>query len=205
MLACSLVSLRTYYIAVLNDDETVVQLHTANFPNAVLVKCASSLAGDVIEPLLRKRNFGAVLVGGSTTFDAVCRLLHDPVVARAQLRHVHELLKVVGFLEDVTRRHGVALVPFLVASAFGREMSTEIHRLLEADRVSLNAAMFGFVSQSVFLWCKGPKGDVVDIQKWDLPDGLAVRKMRHGAEVVYVRAQPLSSPGDLVRGLRVCI
>ena len=203
----ALLALGVNCVALCVEKEPEVAAYTKRcFPDAVHMQFVEDLTPELLKPVLDRRKFSAMLVGGGAPCQANSWLnkhrkglgdvrSHQPEVLRDFLREVQPLcesksLPVLSYLENVDH------APEQVIQAYDGWMGTK--------SLVIDAGIFGWVTRSRRFWGRGPRGGVPDIRDAWLPEGASLTR-KAGDAVMRWEGQPIPQRLRTADGFRPAI
>ena len=203
----ALLSLGINCVALCVEKQPEVAAYTRRcFPDAVHMEYVEDLTPELLGPVLARRKFSALLVGGGSPCQGNSFLnkhrkgmgdvrSQQPELLRVFLEKVQPLceaksLPVLSFLENVDH------APAQVTQAYDSLMGTK--------SVIIDAGIFGWVTRSRRFWGRGPRGGVPDIKNVWLPAGASLER-KAGDMVMQWQGQPIPQRLRTVDGFRPAI
>ena len=150
------------------QDQGVARCHARAFPQSVMVQYVESVNATMLDAVIKRRDFRAILIAGGAPCQGNSELNRSRQgLADQRTQHAHHLQRVVA--ECATRFALPTLCLLENVGSAPREVVEFYSKLVGARPVVCQAAQFGWVARNRFFWFAGPRGTASDIVDFRLP------------------------------------
>ena len=143
--------------------------------NLIHVDSVEQLTGAQFAPVLAKRKFSAIIIGGGSPCQANSSLnLQRRSLGDARSWQPKELARLRSELLALPERGSLPVLCFLenVASMRG-EVREAYSEMMGGQPIRIQAGIFGWTTRNRLYWGVGPAGSIADLQRPTLPQGLS--------------------------------